>query len=92
MTVASTPTCGRDGSRIGIQLFGEVLQRGVVGCADDGSQLWMRERVRGCGRRHVRCVGRRSDSKARMLTVRKSVHAGIKELLKMVIFKSSCKD
>jgi len=78
--MASTPTCRRDGSRIGIQLFGEVLERSVVGCADDGGQLEMRECEHGCGRRHVHwVVGRRSDSKARMLMVRKSVRARIRK-------------
>jgi len=47
--MASTPTCRTDGSRIGIQLFGEVLERSVVGCADDGGQLGMRECEHGCG-------------------------------------------
>jgi len=77
--MASTPTCRRDGSCIGIQLFGEVLEHSVVGCADDGSQLRMRECEHGCGRRHVCCVvGRRSDLKAWMLMVQKLVHAGIR--------------
>jgi len=85
----STPAaCGGDGSRIGIKFLGQVLQRGVVRCADDGSQFRMRERERGCGRRHVRCVmGRRSVSEARMLTVRKSVRAGTRKFLNMGIFE-----
>jgi len=85
----STPAaCGRDGSRIGIEFLGKGLERGVVRCADDVGQLGMRERERGCGRRHVRCVvGRRNASEARMLTVRKSVRAGTRKFLKMGIFE-----
>ena len=77
----STPTvCGRDGLRIGIEFLGKVLEHGVVRCAADVGQLGMRERERGCGRRHVRCVvGRRNASEARMLTVRKSLCAGTRK-------------
>ena len=65
-----------------------MLQHGVVRCADDGGQFRMRERERGSGRRHVRCVmGRHSVSEARMLTVRKSVRAGTRKFLKMGIFE-----
>ena len=88
MSVSTPAACGGDGSRIGIKFLGKVLQRGVVRCADDGGQFRMRERERGCGRRHVRCVvGRRSVSEARMLTVRKSVRAGTRKFLKMGIFE-----
>ncbi len=85
----STPAmCGGDGSCIGIKFLGKVLQRSVVRCADNGGQFRMRERERGCGRRHVRCVvGRRSILEARMLTVRKSVRAGTRKFLNMGIFE-----
>ena len=86
--MASTPMCRRDGLRIGIQLFGEVLERSVAGCADDGGQLGMRECEHGCGQRHVHwVVGRRSNLEAQMLTVQKSVRAVKRNFLKMGIFE-----
>jgi len=43
--MASTPVCKRDDLHIGIQLFGEVLECGVVRCADNGGQLGMQNRL-----------------------------------------------
>jgi len=46
----STPAaCGRDGSCIGIEFLGKVLEHGVVRCANNGGQLGMREHECGCG-------------------------------------------
>ncbi len=86
--MASTPACRRDGSHIGIQLFGEVLESSVVGCANDGGQLVMQKCECGCGWHHVCCVvGRHSNSEAWMLMLQKLVHAGTRKLLKMGIFQ-----
>jgi len=40
---ANSGRYGRDGSCIGIEFLGEVLERGVVGCADDRGQLGFAE-------------------------------------------------
>jgi len=75
--MTSTPVCRRDGLHVGIQLFGEVLEHSIVGCANDGGQ-------HECGCHHVcNVVGRHKDLEAQMLTVQKLVHVVTTNLLKM---------
>ncbi len=79
MSMATPAASGRNGSGIGIEFFGELLDCSVGRCANDGGQLGMRERESGRCRRHVRkVVCSRSDSGAWMLTVQKSEHARTK--------------